>query len=133
MALWDLICDKCGNRDKDIDIPITTQINAWRCRCGGLMRKDYSTVKTVVRGDIPEHYNESLGCWIKSGRDLRAKLWENNARTETIDPKGGLTKEERAERVKDTLPKGKTIFDRRKEPFWDTNPSSPEDGLYSEE
>ena len=133
MALWDLICDKCGNIDKDIDIPISVDASPPCKKCNTLMRKDYSTIKTVVHGDVPEHFNESLGCWVKSGRDLRAKLWENNARTETIDPKGGLTKEERAERLKDTLPKGKTIFERRKEPFWDTNPSSPEDGLYSEE
>jgi len=132
MALWDLICDKCGAFEKDVDIPISVDTSPPCKKCNTPMRKDYSTIKTVVHGDVPEHYNESLGCWVKSGRDLRAKLWENNARTETIDPKGGLTKEERAEMRGDTLPRGKTVFERRKEPFWDTNPSSPEDGLYSE-
>jgi hypothetical protein len=132
MALWDLICDKCNNKLKDIDIPVT-QDDLPKCQCGAEMRKDYSTISMVVMPDIPPHYNESLGCWVKSRQDLRAKLWENNAYTETINPAGGLTKEERAIKNGEPTPEQrKTIFERRKEPFWGMNPSSPEDGLYAD-
>jgi hypothetical protein len=130
MALWDFICDDCGKRRNDINVPVDSSADMV-CDCGSVMRKDYSTIKTVVVGDIPEHFNESLGCWVSSRRDLRTKLWENNARTETIDPEGGLTPQERAEmRGEPAPPEKKSIFERRKEPFWDSNPSSPEDGLY---
>ena len=124
MALWDLICYKCGKEFIDVDIKDELPI----CSCGDRLSKNYRNMHISVKGDIPPHYNESLGMWVKSRADLREKLWLTNSRTDDIDPTGGLTKEERG-----ILGDKRTVLEKRKtESFWGTNPASSEDGTYAE-
>ena len=122
--LWDLICYQCGKKFMDVDIKNELPL----CSCGDRLSKDYRNMKISIKGDIPPHYNESLGMYIKSRADLREKLYLTNSRTEDIDPAGGLQPEERK-----ILNDKRTVLEKRKtEPFWGTNPASPEDGLYSD-
>jgi len=122
--LWDLICYQCGKKFMDVDVKDELPL----CSCGDRLSKDYRNMKISIKGDIPPHYNESLGMYIKSRADLREKLYLTNSRTEDIDPAGGLQPEERK-----ILNDKRTVLEKRKtEPFWGTNPASPEDGLYSD-
>jgi len=82
------------------------------------MDKDFSAMRVTTIGDIPEHYNESLGVVIKSRRHLRQVLWETNSRTDDIVPVGGLTPEERAIRRGERPPDKRSIFEKRKDSGW---------------
>jgi hypothetical protein len=123
MVLWDLICYSCGKKFIDVDIKDELPL----CDCGKQLCKDYRNMKISIKGDIPAHYNESLGVFIKSRADLREKLYLTNSRTEDIDPTGGLQPEERK-----ILNDKRTVLDKRNDPLWGLNPVSPEDGLYSD-
>ena len=130
MALWDLICYKCGSRLKDIDVHGEPPL----CECGEVYNKDYRTVRFTVINDIPPHFNESLGKWVKSRSHFRQLLWETNSRTDDITPTGGLTREERAIREGREPYKEQTVLEKRKsDPFWGMNPASPEEGLYADQ
>ena len=124
MVLWDLICYGCGKELIDVDIHDDLPL----CSCGGMMSKNYKTIKFTVKDDIPAHYNESLGMFIKSRTDLREKLYLTNSRTEDIDPTGGLQPEERK-----ILNDKRTVLQKRKDDsLWGLNPVSPEEGLYAD-
>jgi len=118
MPIFDYKC-KCGYVVKDAFISNSTTP---KCpNCWNDLEKDYTNMKVAFRGDIPEHFNESLGVTVKSRRDLREKLFLTNSRTDDIDPAGGLTQEERAIRRgdKDSIPVlNKSIFDKRKQLGW---------------
>jgi len=118
MPIFDYKC-KCGYVVKDAFISNSTTP---KCpNCWNDLEKDYTNMKVAFRGDIPEHFNESLGVTVKSRRDLREKLFLTNSRTDDIDPSGGLTVEERAIRRgdKDSIPVlNKSIFDKRKQLGW---------------
>ena len=124
MARWDLYCDNCGKEFIDVDV----RGDVPACGCGDKLKKNYSRMRIVIKGDIPPHYNESLGMYVKSRADLKEKLWLTNSRTEDIDPSGGLTREERQ-----IIEDKRTALEKRKtELFWGMNPASPEDGTYAE-
>lgn len=119
MPIFDYKCS-CGDTLQDVMVSQADQVI--HClNCGMAMSKDFTDTRVGFRPDIPEHFNESLGVVVKSRRDFREKLYLSNSRTDDIDPTGGLTPEERAERSgqKDTIPiLNKTVFDKRKQLGW---------------
>jgi len=119
MPIFDYKCS-CGDSLQDVFVTHPDQF-VHCLGCGREMVKDFRNTRVGFKPDIPEHFNESLGVVVKSRRDFREKLYLSNSRTDDIDPTGGLTPEERAERngQKDTIPVlNKTVFDKRKQLGW---------------
>jgi putative FmdB family regulatory protein len=124
MPVYPFKCTKC---DYTVDIleEIRFRNKAQFCpNCGSLMRHAMELQKVTMRGDIEPGYDESLGEYVGSRRELREKLAFSNAYCPDLmqnpEPQAGrLTPEEKAEVLERKHSPKKTIFERRKESGWD--------------
>ncbi len=124
MPIYTYTCGSCSKKFEQFVWRADESVQCTDCGSRNIER-DYSSQRTYIRGDIPEHFNESLGMVVKSRRDFREKLKITNSRTDDITPSSPLTSEERGIFKK-------SLFDKRKQPGWGDNPSDPLDGAVAE-
>ena len=138
MPIYPVICTVCGHQEEML-AEIKDRDALKPCRhCGSDMRRaiELQTVKMI--GDIEPGFDESLGMYVSSKRDLREKLAYSNAYCPDLafnpEPSAGrLTPEERAVVEGRPVIEKKTIFDRRKEQGWGGGNSDLEDAIVATE
>lgn len=127
MPIYPYKCTECGHIEEDL-LEINARNKAQSCpHCGALMRRAIELQNVVMRPDIEAGFDESLGEYIGSRRELREKLAFANAYCPDLmqnsEPQAGrLTKEERAIAEGRPVYQKKTIFERRQEPGWGKEP-----------
>lgn len=132
MPIYPFRCTECDHVEEFIE-SIDQRDNPHFCPfCSSLMRRAIELQNVVIRGDIEPGFDESLGEYVGSRRELREKLAYRNAYNPDLmtnsEPKDGrLTKEERAIVEGRPMPERKTIFDRRQEPGWASESSELDD------
>lgn len=130
MPIYPRVCIECGYSE-DILADLDSRDNAVFCpHCGSFMRRALEQQTVMMRGDIEPGFDESLGEYVGSRRELREKLAYRGAYCPDLmqnpEPSAGrLTSEERDIVEGRNVGKyaKKTIFERRKQPGWGGNPS----------
>lgn len=66
MTIYGFKCRECGN------VEDSSNRSPRPCRCGGLLKRDYSTVSfgNVLHG----HYNQSMGCYVNGKQGFSEAL-----------------------------------------------------------
>lgn len=124
MPIYPFICTACEYPEEVLAERKDRNKEKYCPHCGSLMRRAMEEQTVHMRGDIEAGFDESLGEYVGSRRELREKLAYANAYCPDLmhgsEPSAGrLTSEERAiEENRSAQPK-KTIFERRQEPGWD--------------
>ncbi len=138
MPIYPMECMVCGDR---VEMLVERKDrNTLRfCRhCSSPMRRALEDQTVVMQGDIEPGFDESLGEYVGSKRELREKLAYANAYCPDLmmgsEPSAGrLTPEERAIVEGREVEEKKTIFDRRKEAGWDSEINSRDQDIIATE
>lgn len=138
MPIYPLECTACGHIEEMLT-EIKDRNDLPSCKyCGSEMRRAMELQNVIIKGDIEPGFDESLGEYIGSRKELRERLAYHNAYNPDLmidhEPSAGrLTSEERAIVEGRPVQEKKTIFDRRQEPGWGQEPTGTQDDMISTE
>lgn len=124
MPIFPFKCIECGHTKEELLDVDARDEDRFCPHCSSPMRRAMELQTVHMRPDIEAGYDQSLGTYVGSRRELREKLAYNNAYCPDLmygsEPQAGrLTTEERDIHQSQDIRVKKTIFERRKEPGWD--------------